>query len=165
MNKIIPPFDPKNELIQENVKYIMETAPVMHLTEDEVLQTLRLLQLHVLLLDENRSTHFSVTVYQDDYRLQTSSPEDKFMALLLDADVRGLILTTKRCRYCFGQSQYYWLKIAKKCSIIDTSSRMIDGDYGGRYYGKGWVIAPNIRTLRRWIVENSNNEDIRKLKV
>lgn len=165
MNKIIPPFNPESEVIQRNLKYIMEEAPVMNLTEDEVLQTLRLLQLHVALLDEHRSTHFSVTVYQDDYRLQACSPEDKFMALLLDADVRGVILTTKRCRYSFGQTQYYWLKIAKKSSLITTSSVVAEGDYGGKYYGKGWVIAPNIKTLRRWIIENSDNEDIKKLKV
>ena len=165
MNKMIPPFNPQSKEVQDNVKRIMDAEPVKHMTEEEVLQTLRLLQLHVALLDENRTTHFSVSVYQEDNRLQSCSPEDKFMALLLDADVRGVILTTKRCRYCFGQTQYYWLKIAKKSSLITTSSVIAEGDYGGRFYGKGWVVAPNIKTLRRWIVENSDNEDIKKLKV
>lgn len=165
MNKMIPPFNPQSKEVQDNVKRIMDAEPVMHLTEEEVLQTLRLLQLHVALFDENRATHFSVSVYQEDHRLQSCSPEDKFMALLLDADVRGVIFTTKRCRYCFGQTQYYWLKIARKSSLITTSSVMAEGDYGDRFYGKGWVVSPNIKTLRRWIVENSDNEDIKKLKV
>lgn len=163
--KIIPPFQPQSEEVRANVARIMEAAPVQHLTEDEVLQTLRLLQLHSLLLDEARTQHHSVTVYQDDVRLQTASADDRFLALLLDADVRGTILTSKRCRYCFGQTQYYWRKTAGRCVLITTASVMENADYGGRYFGRGWKLAPNIITLRRWIVSNSQNPDINKLKV
>ena len=172
--KIIPPFQPQSEEVRANVARIMEAAPVQNLTEDEVLQTLRLLQLHSLLLDEARTQHHSVTVYQDDVRLQTASADDRFLALLLDADVRGTILTSKRCRYCFGQTQYYWRKVAGRCVIITTASGMENAvygglmknaDYGGRYFGRGWKLAPNIVTLRRWIVSNSQNPDINKLKV
>ena len=41
----ITPFSPENPDVQENVKHIMWVAPVRHLTEDEVLSTLRLVQL------------------------------------------------------------------------------------------------------------------------
>lgn len=163
--KIIPPFQPQSEEVRANVARIMEAAPVQNLTEDEVLQTLRLLQLHSLLLDEQRTRHHSVTIYQDDVRLQTASADDRFLALLLDADVRGTILTSKRCRYCFGQTQYYWRKVAGRCVITTTASIMENAEYGGRYFGRGWKLAPNIITLRRWIVSNSQNPDINKLKV
>ena len=158
--KIIPPFDPQSEEVRANVARIMEAAPVQNLTEDEVLQTLRLLQLH-----EARTQHHSVTIYQDDVRLQTASADDRFLALLLDADVRGTILTSKRCRYCFGQTQYYWRKVAGRCVLITTASVMENAEYGGRYFGRGWKLAPNIITLRCWIVSNSQNPDINKLKV
>ena len=79
--------------------------------------------------------------------------------------MRGTILTSKRCRYCFGQTQYYWRKVAGRCVIITTASVMENAEYGGRYFGRGWKLAPNIITLRRWIVSNSQNPDINKLKV
>ncbi len=165
MIKLIPPFDPSSEEIKSNVARIMEAAPVMNLTEDEVLQTLRLLQLHVLLLDEHRTTRFSVTVYQEDQRLINCDADDRFLALLLDADVRGLLLTSKRCRYSFGGTQYSWRKVASRCCIVTTASMTMEAEYGGKYLGRGWKLAPNIVTLRRWIVENSTNEDIKKLNI
>ncbi len=162
---MIPPFNPESEEIKANVARILAEAPLQHLTEEEVLQTLRLIQLHVLLLDEQRTSHFAVTVYQDDQRLMACGDDDKFMALLLDADVRQTVLTTKRCRYCFGQKQHYWYKIAHQSSLIETRSMMMPGSGGGQYLGKGWTIAPNIRTLRRWIVEHSTNPVIKQLNV
>ncbi len=167
MNKmIIPPFNPDSENIKANVAHIMNVAPVKNLTEQEVLETLRMIQLHTLLLDQERISRFSVTVYQDDQRLLNCSGEDKFMAMLLDADSRQTVLTTKRCRYCFGQKPHYWYKIAHKSNLVDTKSIMLYGSGGGgKYFGKGWVIAANIKTLRRWIVENSTNPDIQKLQI
>lgn len=161
----IPPFNPDAPEVKSCVEHIMKCKPVQNLTEDEVLQTLRLLQLHSLLIDKQRSTHFSVTVYQDDHRLQSCSDEDKFMALLLDAEVRGLILMTKRLIYCFGGTHYRWRNVVKRLSIVTTSSMTMNGDYGGKYLGRGWVLAPNIKTLRRWIVEHSTNPEINSLKV
>jgi hypothetical protein len=87
------------------------------------------------------------------------------MALLLDAEVRGLILMTKRLHYCFGGTHYKWRNVAKRLSIITTSSMTMNGDYGGKFFGRGWVVAPNIKTLRRWIVEHSTNPEIKSLKV
>ena len=45
----IAPFNPEAEDIKRSVKQIMKHAPIQHLTEDEVLTTIRLLQLEVLL--------------------------------------------------------------------------------------------------------------------
>ncbi len=160
----IQPFDRESEATKAKVAQIMMQAPVKNLTEAEVLETLRLIDLHVQLRDKERTKRFSVTVWQDDERLQDCSDEDKFLALLLDADTRGVILTTKRCRYCFGGAQWHWMKIARACSLIYTKSIMVDNLGGGRYYGKGWVLAPNIVTLRRWIIENSASKEVQELK-
>lgn len=160
MNKMIPPFNPESEEIEADVARILAEAPVKNLTEQEVLQTLRLIQLQTLLTDKNRISRFSVTVYQDDQRLMTCSEDDRFMALLLDADVRQIVLTTRRCIYCFGHKPQYWYKIARRSSIVYTKSLMLEGTCGGRYFGKGWVIAPHILTLRRWIVENGTNQEL-----
>lgn len=152
--EMIAPFNPQDAEVRANVQRIIDAAPVKNLTEDEVLQTLRLVQLERLLRDDKRTSRFAVTVYQDDQRLMACSDEDKFLALLLDADCRKTLLMSKRCRYCFGQTPYYWRKIASQCVLVAVSSNMVDADNGGRYYGRGWVLAPNIVTLRRWIEEN-----------
>ena len=136
------------------VKNIINAKPVDHLNEDEVLQTLRLLQLEQALTDKKRTSHFAITVYQDDHRLEGLSDDDKFLALLLDADCRETILTTKRCIYCFGGKDYQWRKVAKRCELIETKSATMEGDYGGRYFGRGWVITPYIQRLRKWMKEN-----------
>ena len=151
---MITPFNPHDAKVRENVKRIMEAAPVKNLTEDEVLQTLRLVQLERALRDNERFSRFAVTVYQNDQRLMACTDEDKFLALLLDADCRKTLLMTKRCRYCFGQTVYHWRKLASQCVLVATSSNMMECEYGGRYYGRGWVIAPNIVTLKKWITDN-----------
>lgn len=152
--EMIAPFNPQNAEVRANVQRIMEAAPVQNLTENEVLQTLRLVQLERVLRDDERISRFAVTVYQDDQRLMASTDEDKFLALLLDADCRKTLLMTKRCRYCFGQTTYHWRKVAGECSLVATSSNMVEAERGGRYYGRGWVLAPHIVTLRKWIEEN-----------
>lgn len=145
----IPPFKPHQPLID----MIMECKPVQNLTEEEVKETLRLEELYDLLKDDNRSEHFAVTVWQDDQRLEDCSDEDKFKAMLLDTDCRKTILTSKRCIYCFGGSTYRWRKIARNSVLTTTKSVTVEAEYGGRYLGTGWVIAPNIVTLRKFIKE------------
>lgn len=158
----IQPFNPEDPEIQSNVAYIMMAAPVMNLTEAEVLTTLRLLQLHVLLKDGD--SRYSVCVHRNDKRLEFCDDNDRFLAMLLDCDLRDVLLGTKRCRILFGGSVYHWRKIARKCPITDTASAL--SEYGdGGYYGRGWVIADHILTLRKWIIEHSDNEQIRTLKV
>ena len=158
----IQPFNPEDPEIQSNVAYIMMAAPVMNLTEAEVLTTLRLLQLHVLLKDGD--SRYSVCVHRNDQRLALCDDNDRFLAMLLDCDLRDVLLGTKRCRSCFGGTVYHWRRIARKCPVTDTASAVSEyGDQG--YYGRGWVIAPHICTLRKWIIDNSTNEEIRKLRV
>ena len=154
MNKI-PEFDPESGDVKLTVTMIMMRPPVAHLTYNEVLQTLRLVQLEQALTDEKRTSHFAVTVYQDDKRLEGLSDDDKFLALLLDADCRETILTTKRCIYCFGGKDYYWRKVAKRCELIETKSATLEGDYGGRYFGRGWALTQYIQRLRKWMKENN----------
>lgn len=155
MKNKIPTFDPNSTEIELLVADIMKAQPVAHLRDEEVFQTIRLMQLEQALTDEERTSHFAVTVYQDDRRLEGLTDDDKFLALLLDADCRGTILTSKRCVYCFGGKTYYWRKVAGRCEIIDTKSATLEGEYGGRYLGRGWVIAPYIQRLRKWMKENN----------
>ena len=155
MREKIQPFNESLPSVLYTGKYIMEHAPVKNLTEREVMQTMKLFYLERHLKDEKRTSHFSVTIYKEDERLADWSADDKFLALLLDADCRQQMLMSKRCRYCFGQTPYYWRKVAGRCVIITTKSQPMEGDYGGKYFGRGWIIAPHIQTLRRWIKENT----------
>lgn len=156
----IRPFNPEDPDVQANVARIMMQAPVRNLTEAEVLATLRLLQLTVLL--SNDYDRYTVCIHRNDKRLELCDDCDRFLALLIDCDGREVILGTKRCRSCFGGTVYHWRKIARKCPITDTASAVSDCSSG--YYGRGWIIAPHIQTLRRWIICNSTNPEIRKLK-
>lgn len=157
----IQPFNPEDPEIQSNVAYILMAAPVRNLTEQEVLSTLRLLQLHVLL---RCNDYREVVVHRNDKRLELCDDNDRFLAMLLDCDLRDVLLGTKRCRTCFGGTKYHWRTVARKCPITDTASAL--SEYGdGGYYGRGWVIADHIQTLRKWIINNSNNTEIRSLRV
>lgn len=158
-NITIPPFDPASAEVQTNLERILRDAPVKNLNEAEVLTTLRLIQIHALLTAGG--SPWSVCVHRNDARLAPCSDEDRFLALLLDCDLREALLGTRRCRQCFGGTPYQWRKVARRCAITDTASAV--SDCGTGYYGRGWVIAPHIARLRQWIVENSTNEDIRRL--
>ena len=78
----------------------MMTAPVKNLTEEEVLITLRLLQLQVLLGEANRQGYWRdmVVIHRDDPRLVLLDDKEKFLAMLIDCDLRVVLLTSKRCR-------------------------------------------------------------------
>jgi len=154
MNKI-KTFDPFDKDVLVLVNSIILQHPVAHLRQEEVLQTLRLIQLQYALNDDQRTSHFAVTIYQDDKRLADLPDDDKFLALLLDADCRNVFLTSKRCRYCFGGTQYYWRKVAKRCELIELKSATMEGEYGGRYLGRGYVITPYIKRLRKWMIDNN----------
>lgn len=153
MNKINT-FNPFDKDVLQLVNSIILQHPVAHLRQEEVLQTLRLIQLEEALTDRQRTSHFAVTVYQDDKRLADLSDDDKFLALLLDAECRNVFLTSKRCRYCFGGTQYSWKKIAKRCELIEVKSATLEGEYGGRFLGCGWVITPYIQRLKKWMKDN-----------
>lgn len=161
---VYPPFNPEAEDIKRSVKHIMEHAPIQHLTEEEVLTTIRLLQLEVW-LQSSKLSRYSVTIYQDDERLQSLTDDDRLLAMLLHCRCRSnLLLQYKLLRWAFGQTDYYWRKVIKRCPIIDTVSQTVAGQYGGRYLGKGWVIAKHIQSLRIWIIQHSNKEEYKQLK-
>ena len=159
----IPPFNPTDKDIVNSLRYILHNAPVQNLTEEEVLTTLRLMQLEIMLQDTERSK-YRVTIYSDDARLQDVTDDDRFLAALLHTFYRGEMLQHKHLRYFYGNTYCHWRKIMKRCVIIETVSQTIEGKYGGSFLGKGWVIAKHIKTLRNWIIENSKNEEFKKLK-
>lgn len=154
-----------SELSASAIARAYEHAPVKNLTDEEIRQTWRLLQLKAYLVDVNRPEHQSVSIWQNDKRLEGFSDDDRFLALLLDADVRNILLMSKRCCYCFGKSPYLWQKVARRCPLTTTKAGMMDGDHGGQYYGKGWVIAPHIKKLAKWMIENIEHETISKLTI
>ena len=153
-------FDPDSEGNRRSIAHILEHAPVMHLTLREVISTLRLIRLQSCLADRQ---YQDIYVHNNDVRLQYCDDTDRFLALLLECDQRSLILGTKRCRLRFGGSPYHWRKIARDCEIVTTASAVSDSGTG--YYGRGWVLAPNIVTLRKWIVATTENPEIKRLKV
>lgn len=162
----IQPFNAEDPEILSNVEYIKIKAPIKNLTDDEVLLTLRLLQLQVLLKTPNRNgwSRDVVVIHRHDPRLELLDDCDRFLAMLIDCDLRDVLLTSKRCRMLFGGTVYHWRKIGRTCPITDVDSALSEfGD--GVYYGRGWVIAPHIMNLRKWIIEHSDNEEIRNLKV
>lgn len=158
----IKPFNPDDEAIKECVRYILYNAPVQNLTEKEVLTTLRFMQLEILLRDTDKSK-YSVTVYRDDERLRLLSDDERFLAVLVHAHYRDELLGYKHLQYYFGNTPYHWKKIVQQCPIIESASRTVPGQYGGRFYGKGWVLAKHIRTLRSWIISNTDDERFKQL--
>ncbi len=160
--KILAPFDPDTEDARRSIDHILDHAPVLNLTLHEVISTLRLIRLHAFLADRQ---YGDVYVHNDDARLQFCDDTDRFLALLLECEQREQLLGTKRCILRFGGKPHYWSKIAKQCEIVTTKTAIETTDNGGRYLGRGWTLAPNIVTLRRWIVATTQNPDIKRLKV
>lgn len=164
MTQIQPFNDQDPEILLSNMEYIKMTAPIKNLTDDEVLLTLRLLQLQVLLREERRySNRDIVAIRRNDIRLELLDDHERFLAMLIDCDLRDVMLTSKRCRSLFGGTVYHWRKIGRTCPITAVASALSECSSG--YYGRGWVIAPHIRNLRKWIIEYSDNEQIKNLKV
>lgn len=158
-SRAIAKFDPDTEPMRRSINHILEHAPVLNLTLREVISTLRLIRLHAFLADRQ---YGDVYVHNNDTRLQYCDDTDRFLALLLECEQCEQLLGTKRCRLRFGGSPYHWRKIAKDCEIVTTESSVSED---GGYYGRGWVLAPNIVKLRRWIVATTQNPDIKRLKV
>lgn len=160
MTDIIRPFDPGLPEVQSNLSHILKAAPVRNLTDAEVLTTIRLLQLHLALM--TGTCKYSVCIHKQDKRLAECSDEDRFLAMLLDCDLRDVLLGCKMCRRLFGGTDYHWRKIARKSPITATASAI--SEIGSGYYGRGWIIAPHIQRLRRWIIANCQNPEIKRLK-
>jgi hypothetical protein len=160
----IPPFNPQAEDVKRSVRYILDNAPIQNLTEDEVLATIRLLQLEILLQD-SRLSRYSVTVYRDDERLQNLTDDDLLLCMLLHCRCRNnQLLQYKLLLWAYGHTEYHWKKVVRRCPIVDMTSQTVEGQYGGQYLGRGYVIAKHILSLRTWIIENSKSEEYQKLK-
>lgn len=154
----IQPFNPTDPEILSMVEYIMEHKPVKNLNKDEVLTTLRLIEIQKALKEGRYS---QIVVHRNDKRLELLDDNDKFLAMLADCDKRDVLLFSGRCRSLFGGSVYHWRNIARKCPITAVASAV--SECGSGYYGRGWEIAPHICTLRKWIIEHI--EEYKSLKV
>lgn len=149
VKKVLLPFDPTALRYFHDKNSIMEAKPVMNLTEDEVITTLRYLELKEF-LSEGR--YNQIVVHRNDKRLGLCDDNDRFLALLADCDERDVLLFSGRCRSLFGGSVYHWRNIGRRCPITAVSSAI--SECGSGYYGRGWEIAPHIKTLIKWINDN-----------
>ena len=146
----------EDEAFKAKVDRILEAKPVKNLTEDEVITTLRLMELQKV-LSEGR--YNQIVIHRNDARLGLCDDSDRFLAMLADADARDVLLFSGRCRSLFGGSVYHWRNIGRKCPITAVSSAI--SECGSGYYGRGWEIAPHIKRLIKWININlkvNNNE-------
>lgn len=143
------------------VGIIMKMKPIQNLTEEEVITAMKLWRLEYML---RKDETYPVTIYQNDRRLELLTDEDRFLAALLDTDCRDTLLTYKRLHYLFGGTEGFWRKIVKNSVAIDVRSKMVEGGHGGRYLGRGWVIAPNIRSLVNWISKAYETRTVNKEK-
>lgn len=145
---------------RDEVFRVMKARPVKNLTLEEAAYTLRLLELKAFLTE---GTYGQVVVRKNDRRLEQCDDADRFLAMLADCDQREILLTTKTCIRTFGGTAYHWRKIAHQCPITGVASAISESSSG--YYGRGWVLAPHICTLRKWILETTEYSPINKLKV
>lgn len=156
---VLAPFDRTSDGCKRSIAYILENAPILHLTAEEVVSTLRLIRVHAYLADKQYN---DVYVHNNDRRLQQCDDVDRFLALILECEQRDQLLGTKRCRLRFGGTPYHWRKVAKDTHIVVASSAVSED---GGYYGRGWELAPHIVSLRKWIHATTENPDIKRLKI
>lgn len=156
MTQILP-FNPADPDIQEECKRILEAAPVKNLTPEEVLTTLRLIELQKFLSEGHYN---EIVIHRNDKRLELCDDNDRFLAMLADCDKREVLLFSGRCRSLFGGTVYHWRNIGRKCSITAVASAV--SECGSGYYGRGWEIAPHIVRLRKWILENISNNNLKQ---
>lgn len=159
ITNVIPDFDRTSPEVMSNVDHILKAAPVKNLTREEVEATLRMLALHSML---SRQDSRYIDLVRHDRRLENCTDEDKFLALLVVQDTYERILNSKLCVHYFGGTRYHWRKIGHDSPVTAVASAISEEGMG--YYGRGWIIAPHIVTLRRWIVEHATDEEIRRLK-
>lgn len=150
----IQPFNPEGH--QSAIDLIMETAPVKNLTPEEVLTTMRLIELQAFLAE---GRYNQIVVHKNDKRLELCDDNDRFLAMLADCDARDVLLFSGRCRALFGGSVYHWRNIGRKNPITAVSSAV--SECGSGYYGRGWEIAPHIQRLRRYILDQKITAEIK----
>ena len=145
----IQPFRREEYVRSDFFKDILANASVKNLTEDEVVTTMRLLDLEREL---GAGPRFEIVIHRNDKRLALCDDNDRFLAMLLDCDKRDVLLFSGRCRSLFGDTVYHWRNIGRKCPITSVASAI--SECGSGYYGRGWEIAPHIKRLCKWIDEN-----------
>lgn len=150
--KQIKPFNPEDPDVRSKVERIMKAKPVRNLTYEEVITTLWYLYMKQE-ITEKQEYYTNQVVHRNDKRLEESSDDERFLAVLADCSCREVLLGTKRLRSLFGNTVYHWRKIARKCPIIETVSGFSECSAG--YYGRGWIIAPHIERLIDWISEEN----------
>ena len=150
-------FNPADPNIQDECKRILEAAPSKNLTPEEVLTTLRLIELQQFL---SQGRYNEIVIHKNDKRLELCDDNDRFLAMLADCDARGVLLFSRRCRSLFGGTVYHWRNIGRKCPITAVASAI--SECGSGYYGRGWEIAPHIVRLRKWILENIRNNNLKQ---
>lgn len=155
--KQILPFNPEGH--QSAIDLIMETAPVKNLTKEEVLTTMRLIELQAFLAE---GRYNQIVVHKNDKRLELCDDNDRFLAMLADCDARDVLLFSGRCRALFGGSVYHWRNIGRKNPITAVSSAV--SECGSGYYGRGWEIAPHIQRLRRFMIGIDIRPEVQKLR-
>ena len=143
-----------NEEFKAKVDRIMEAKPVKNLTLNEVVTTLRFMEIQDA-LSEGR--YNQIVIHKNDKRLQQCDDKDKFLAMLADCDKREVLLFSGRCRQLFGGSVYHWRTIGRTCPITAVASAI--SECGSGYYGRGWEIAPHIQRLKNWIINNITNNN------
>lgn len=150
-----------NELsdYDELIDSMIAAQPIKNLNRGEALNTIRMFEIS-LKLGDTKHDGFPIDVYKNDKRMVGWSDNDKFLALLVEADQQDLLLRSKRCMYCFGGSLYHWRKIGRTSPVTTVASAI--GEYSGGYYGRGWVIAPHIKTLIKWMKDNNEVMEVTK---
>lgn len=148
--------DPNFKHMVADIIRLQNVHHVKNLTEAEVQTTLRLLELHALLGNPDITVNgwHPVDIKKNDPRLANLTDTDRFLALLIEYDYREYILCSANCIRLFGGTKYHWRKIGRTCPITTTVSALNEC-YAG-YYGRGWIIAPHICTLIKWIKEHPN---------
>jgi hypothetical protein len=144
--KQILPFNPEGH--QSEIDLIMKASPVKNLTPEEVLTTMRLIELQAFLAE---GRYNQIVVHKNDKRLELCDDNDRFLAMLADCDARDVLLFSGRCRALFG----------RKNPITAVSSAV--SECGSGYYGRGWEIAPHIQRLRKFMIEIDIRQEVRKL--
>lgn len=155
-------FDPQDKKVRENVDYILAKAPVKNLNEAEVLTTLRMLYLYTQLADYSYDDT-PVVLRTNDARLEFATDEDRFLAMLIECHQQERLLTSKFCMSLFGGKYYRWRRIGRTSPVTAVAAGFNECYTG--YYGRGWIIAPHILTLCKWIIRNADFEEYNKLVI
>lgn len=149
-------WEPDDPDIKKSVEGLIYLRPVKNLTNDEAYTTLRLLSIQGQLADPEYDNR--VFIDKNDSRLANLSDMDKFLALLVAHTQRNNILCTKDLIYYFGGTKPRWRNIGRTCSITSVASAISECSSG--YCGRGWVIAPHIVTLIKWIKDHPMTKEL-----